>query len=138
MTTPDFDLSIILYVENPARSSGFYEKLFERPPSESFPNYVAFTFESGLILGLCGRGQRETFPATRAEGRRSSSVAVEKPSGGHRDCRLAEPTCVVGSRFDHDRSSSIEQSCSTNRRWILEGAVTDELVPPKEKVGHSQ
>jgi len=43
---------ILLYVEDPARSAQFYERLLGRPPVASFPNYVAFRFDNGLDLGL--------------------------------------------------------------------------------------
>lgn len=43
---------IVLYVENPAHSSHFYENVFCKAPSASFPNYVAFELLNGLNLGL--------------------------------------------------------------------------------------
>ncbi len=49
MATPDL---ILLYVEDPARSSAFYEKLLGQAPAASFPTYVAFAFSNGLNLGL--------------------------------------------------------------------------------------
>ncbi|MGI9623966.1 MAG: VOC family protein [Acidimicrobiales bacterium] len=42
---------IILYVDDPLESAAFYEKLVGRP-AEGFPTYMAFEFDSGLILGL--------------------------------------------------------------------------------------
>ena len=49
MATPNL---ILLYVEDPARSSEFYEKLLDSAPVASFPTYVAFEFSNGLNLGL--------------------------------------------------------------------------------------
>ncbi|WP_409997791.1 MULTISPECIES: VOC family protein [unclassified Bradyrhizobium] len=49
MATPNL---ILLYVEDPARSRAFYEKLLGRAPAASFPTYVAFEFTNGLYLGL--------------------------------------------------------------------------------------
>jgi predicted enzyme related to lactoylglutathione lyase len=49
MTIPNL---IILYVEDPARSSRFYETLFGQKPAASFPNYAAFAFDNGLYVGL--------------------------------------------------------------------------------------
>ncbi|WP_083867644.1 VOC family protein [Pseudaminobacter salicylatoxidans] len=43
---------ILLYVEDPARSSEFYEKLLGKAPTASFPTYAAFEFPNGLNLGL--------------------------------------------------------------------------------------
>ena len=42
----------ILYVDEPAASAAFYERLLGRAPAASFPTYVAFTFDSGLTLAL--------------------------------------------------------------------------------------
>jgi predicted enzyme related to lactoylglutathione lyase len=53
MTTPNL---ILLYVEDPARSCKFYEKLLREPPVASFPTYVAFRFDNGLYLGLWSTG----------------------------------------------------------------------------------
>jgi predicted enzyme related to lactoylglutathione lyase len=43
---------VLLYVEDPAISAAFYERLLGRPPAEAFPTYVAFAFENGVALGL--------------------------------------------------------------------------------------
>lgn len=59
---------IILYVDNPIVSSGFYQKLFNTEPDVMLPTWVAFSFNNGLNLGLwsttasdfisCGVGSR--------------------------------------------------------------------------------
>lgn len=49
MTHPNL---ILLYVDDPARSSRFYEMLLGIAPAASFPTYVAFEFPNGLSLGL--------------------------------------------------------------------------------------
>ncbi len=49
MTTPNL---ILLYVEDTATSSRFYEKLLNKAPAASFPTYAAFEFDNGLNLGL--------------------------------------------------------------------------------------
>lgn len=49
MVTPSL---VLLYVEDPPRSSAFYERLLERKPLASFPTYVAFALDGGLTLGL--------------------------------------------------------------------------------------
>jgi predicted enzyme related to lactoylglutathione lyase len=43
---------ILLYVADPSQSADFYEKLFETAPEAKFPTYAAFSFPSGLQLGL--------------------------------------------------------------------------------------
>ena len=43
---------LLLYVQDPAASSLFYEKLLQKAPVESFPTYVAFELNKGLTLGL--------------------------------------------------------------------------------------
>lgn len=49
MTSPSL---VILYVEDPVRSSSFYEKLLERPLAFQAPGYAGFDFGNGLGLGL--------------------------------------------------------------------------------------
>ena len=48
---PDPNL-ILLYVDDPARSVAFYERLLGRKPAAAFPTYAAFELASGLTLGL--------------------------------------------------------------------------------------
>lgn len=48
---PDPNL-VLLYVEDPARSAAFYERLLGRKPAAAFPTYAAFVLEGGLTLGL--------------------------------------------------------------------------------------
>lgn len=43
---------ITLYVKDSPRSGEFYEKIFCKKPSSNFPNFVTFTFENGLNIGL--------------------------------------------------------------------------------------
>lgn len=49
MTDPNF---IILYVDNPANSTVFYENLLEKRPIEESPTFAMFTLSSGVMLGL--------------------------------------------------------------------------------------
>lgn len=65
MTLPNL---ILLYVQDPIRSSQFYEKLFGQAPDATFATYASFSFTNGLSLGLwsthakdfvsCGDGNR--------------------------------------------------------------------------------
>jgi predicted enzyme related to lactoylglutathione lyase len=52
MPTPNL---MLLYVEDPAASAGFYEKLVGHGPQARFPSYVSFAFENGLNLGLLAK-----------------------------------------------------------------------------------
>ncbi|HDR9483655.1 MULTISPECIES: VOC family protein [Burkholderia] len=56
MTSPNL---VLLYVEDPAQSAQFYERLFGRPPVAVFPTYAAFTFDNGLHLGLWSTSARD-------------------------------------------------------------------------------
>ena len=49
MHTPNL---VIFYVENPQKSSRFYEQIFARSPVDFYPSWVSFTFENGLHFGL--------------------------------------------------------------------------------------
>ncbi|TCW79678.1 glyoxalase [Burkholderia sp. SRS-46] len=56
MTSPNL---VLLYVEDPARSAVFYEKLFGRAPVAAFPTYAAFRFDHGLHVGLWSTSARD-------------------------------------------------------------------------------
>jgi predicted enzyme related to lactoylglutathione lyase len=92
---------VLLYVEDPQRSSAFYEKLFGVPPTATFPTYVAFAFETGLAVGLwstqaknfvsTGPGHRSEIAFMVADDQRvrdvherwaRSGVAIEQPLHG--------------------------------------------------------
>jgi predicted enzyme related to lactoylglutathione lyase len=52
MLDPNF---ILLYVDSPANSATFYQKLLGRPPVESSPNFAMFPLREGMLLGLWAR-----------------------------------------------------------------------------------
>ncbi len=54
---------IILYVEDTARSAGFYAGLLGREPVEASPSFVLFPLPSGIALGLWSRDGVEPVPA---------------------------------------------------------------------------
>lgn len=56
MNTPNL---FLLYVEDPPSSAAFYETLFGRPPTATFPTYAAFTFEGGMTVGLWSTSARD-------------------------------------------------------------------------------
>jgi predicted enzyme related to lactoylglutathione lyase len=73
MTSPNL---LILYVEDSARSGGFYEKLLEQTPAFQSPGYVGFAFESGLSLGLWSTSSPEFVSA--GTGHRSEiAIAID-------------------------------------------------------------
>ena len=57
---------VLLYVESPAVSAAFYQKLIGRPPVEQSPTFAMFAMESGMMLGLWSRHTVE--PAAAAAG----------------------------------------------------------------------
>ncbi|HEV3178373.1 MAG TPA: VOC family protein [Stellaceae bacterium] len=57
---------VLLYVESPAASAAFYEKLLGRPPVEASPTFAMFAMDSGVMLGLWSRHTVE--PAAAAKG----------------------------------------------------------------------
>jgi len=63
MTDPNF---VILYVDNPSASAGFYAGLLGKTAVESSPTFALFILESGLKLGLWSKHTVE--PAAAAAG----------------------------------------------------------------------
>jgi len=61
MPDPNF---ILLYVDNPAASAGFYTDLLGKPPVESSATFAMFALECGVMLGLWSR--RTVAPAATA------------------------------------------------------------------------
>ncbi len=49
MPNPSF---IILYVDDPAASAGFYRDLLAREPVDASPTFAMFALDSGVMLGL--------------------------------------------------------------------------------------
>jgi catechol 2,3-dioxygenase-like lactoylglutathione lyase family enzyme len=78
MPDPNF---ILLYVDNPAASAGFYTDLLGKPPVESSATFAMFALESGVMLGLWSR--RTVAPA-----------ATASPGAGELAFALADNTAV--------------------------------------------
>lgn len=51
---PNFSF-VLLYVENPAASAGFYADLLGRPVVESSPTFAMLPLSEGVMLGLWSR-----------------------------------------------------------------------------------
>jgi len=65
MTDPNF---IMLYVDNPAISTLFYENLLGKQPVESSPTFAMFILASGIKLGLWSKHDVEPAAPTTIGG----------------------------------------------------------------------
>jgi len=61
---PNFSF-VLLYVENPPASAGFYADLLSRPILENSPTFAMLPLTEGVMLGLWSRKTVE--PATTAQ-----------------------------------------------------------------------
>jgi predicted enzyme related to lactoylglutathione lyase len=93
---------VLLYVKDPAKSSVFYQDLFGKEPTVSFPTYVAFTFDNGLAIGLWS----------------TQRVSPTPPETGNRSelAFMVEDTATVESLYADwkGRGVSIEQEIMTD------------------------
>jgi catechol 2,3-dioxygenase-like lactoylglutathione lyase family enzyme len=67
---------VLLYVENPTRSSEFYGRLLGLAPVEASANFAMFVLPSGVKLGLWARG--DVAPAATRPG--GTELAFTEPS----------------------------------------------------------
>ncbi|CDR34115.1 VOC family protein [Criblamydia sequanensis] len=70
---------ILLFVENPLKSSAFYQNLFNLSPIEESPTFSLFALQNGVMLGLwskftaepkveaCAGAQEIGFPAIEVD-----------------------------------------------------------------------
>lgn len=58
MFTPSLGF-VLLFVENPQKSSLFYQEIFEIKPIEESPTFVMFALKNGVMLGLWSRHTAE-------------------------------------------------------------------------------
>lgn len=77
----------LLYVESPAASAAFYQRLFGRPPLESSPTFALFALQEGVKLGLWSRHTVEPKPAG---GPGSAELALALPAPADVDARHAK------------------------------------------------
>ena len=73
MPDPNF---VLLYVDRPVVSAGFYADLLGRPPVEASPTFAMFAMAPGVMLGLWGRHGVEP-PAAAGPG--GSEIAFALP-----------------------------------------------------------
>jgi len=59
---------VLLYVDNPAASAAFYQKLLGKPPVEQSPTFAMFAMASGVMLGLWSRHSVEPTAAAGGGG----------------------------------------------------------------------
>lgn len=50
---------VLLFVENPQKSSSFYQELFEIKPVEESPTFAMFALKNGVMLGLWSKHTAE-------------------------------------------------------------------------------
>lgn len=65
MSDPNY---FILYVDRPAVSAAFYEKLLGKSPVASSPAFALFALKSGVMFGLWARDDVKPDAATSAGG----------------------------------------------------------------------
>jgi catechol 2,3-dioxygenase-like lactoylglutathione lyase family enzyme len=71
---PDFSL-VVLYVEDPAISSSFYEKLLGRPVVESSPRFAMLPLNKDVMLGLWRRQDVQPSATSSGGGELAFTVA---------------------------------------------------------------
>lgn len=72
MTDTNF---IILYVDSPMASAGFYAELLGKSPLESSSTFAMFALESGVMLGLWSKHTVEPVATAPGGGELAFSVA---------------------------------------------------------------
>jgi catechol 2,3-dioxygenase-like lactoylglutathione lyase family enzyme len=78
---PEFNF-IVLYVDSPLASAGFYTALLGRRPVESSPTFAMFALDSGVMLGLWSRHAVE--PSVRTGGGGELAFTVSDPEAVRR------------------------------------------------------
>jgi len=91
MNRPD---SLLLYVEDTAKTAAFFHQLFQAPVVEQSVNFAMLALPGGLMLGLWARHDVKPAPAAGASG---FELAVTLASVAAVDAALAEAV-QVGAR----------------------------------------
>lgn len=81
MPTPNL---IVLYVEDPAASAAFYEKLLESAPTVASPGFTSFSIPGGAMLGLWRRSHAK--PAATGSGASSEIGFMLSDADAIADC----------------------------------------------------
>ncbi len=74
MSDPSF---IILYVDNPPTSAGFYTGLLGKAPVEASPTFAMFALDTGVMLGLWSRHTVEPSATATAGGGEIAFVVAD-------------------------------------------------------------
>ncbi len=77
----------ILYVDQPAASAAFYQRLLGREPLEQSPTFALFLLQPGLLLGLWSR---HTVQPPAAAGGGGGELALGLPDAAAVDQRHAK------------------------------------------------
>jgi hypothetical protein len=75
---PNFSF-VLLYVENPPASAGFYADLLGRPILENSPTFAMLPLREGVMLGLWSRKTVELQPMRRRAPAKSRSRSKMSP-----------------------------------------------------------
>jgi predicted enzyme related to lactoylglutathione lyase len=78
MLDPNF---VILYVNDPTASAGFYANLLGKPPVEASPTFAMFALQTGVMLGLWARHTVQ--PAATAPGGAEVAFTVDDVNAVH-------------------------------------------------------
>lgn len=73
---PDFNF-VLLYVDDPPASAGFYADLLGRPPAETSPTFAMLPLRDGVMLGLWSRRTVEPAPGTETAGSEIAFIAAD-------------------------------------------------------------
>lgn len=79
MLTPNL---VLFYVKDPLVSATFYEKIFSRKSVATYPTYVAFSFENGLVFSLWST-QAKNFVSDGTGNRSELSFMVDNDEKVH-------------------------------------------------------
>lgn len=88
---------ILLFVDSPASSAGFYRALLDQEPIEQSPTFAMFTLRPGLMLGLWSRHTAEPAPGAAPGGCEIAfidpDVDATHADWSARGIAIAQPPC---------------------------------------------
>ena len=86
---------VLLFVENPQKSSLFYQEFFHLKPLEESPTFVMFALKNGVMLGLWSKYTAEP--------------RVDAPAGGLEICFPAEDVDALYEEWGRKRAKVIQK-----------------------------
>lgn len=78
---------VLFYVDDPLKSTSFYEKIFNQKPAAAYPTYVAFEFPNGFTFSLWST-QAKDFVSS-GKGHRAELAFLVKDDDAVRELRDA-------------------------------------------------